>query len=143
MKISLKNLPGPVLITTLILIFSEILATTLLPILGITEYRLSFNILIVLYICFKLETSLMAVLIFIVQYFHSFFSIEGWAMGTIAGIIICMVISYLREIIHLSSFWITVFITQLFQIIMILRILVALNTKCVQTRQDSKALAIW
>mgnify|MGYP007063423565 CR=1 FL=1 len=117
MKISLKNLPGPMLITTLVLILSEILTTTVMPIIGMDGYRLSFNILIVLYICFKLETSIMSVLIFIIQYFHSFFTIEGWAMGTIAGIIVCMVISYLRDLIHLSSFWITVFITQVFQMI--------------------------
>lgn len=36
-------------------------------------------------------------------------------MGTIAGVMICIVISYLKDLLHLSSSVITIIITQMFQ----------------------------
>lgn len=117
MKVQMKDLV-PSLIWTLVLLFGvEILSTALFPIVGGYKYRLPFNILIVLFLGFKLETPFIGVLILIIQYCHSYFSVEGWAMGTLAGIAVCMIISYLRELIHFNSVWMTMFITQLFQLL--------------------------
>jgi hypothetical protein len=114
MKGRLSSLLIPLLITILILIVLEIFSTTFLPIIGLKNYIIPFNIMIVLFLGLKLETPYLAIFILVVQYFHSFFSIEGWEMGTIAGIIVCLVISQLRDLIHLSSAAITVLMTFLF-----------------------------
>jgi len=116
-KAQLKDIIVPLIITLLILIVLEIISTALLPALGVQKYIIPFNILIVLYLGFKLETPYLSVIILIVQYFHSFFSIEGWELGTIAGVFICIVISYLRDVLHFSSAIITIAVTQIFQLV--------------------------
>jgi uncharacterized membrane protein YvlD (DUF360 family) len=114
-KVQLKDLAVPLLLTLALLFVLEIFATTVLPIIGLHRYVIPFNILIVLYMGFKLQTPYLAILIFIVQYFHHFFTVEGWEMGTVAGVVICLLISYLRDVIHFSSAAMTVFVTQVFQ----------------------------
>jgi hypothetical protein len=109
------NLLKPLGVTLLILVIFEVLSTALFPMMGLIKYRLPFNVLIILYIGFKLENPFVAILIFILQYTHSFFSIEGWEMGTIAGVLIYVVISYLKDLLHLSSSIMTIFVTQMFQ----------------------------
>lgn len=116
-RFQLKDILPALVMTLAMLVALEILSTTLLPMMGLLRYRIPFNILIVLYLGFKLETPYLPLLILVVQYFHSFFSIEGWAIGTIAGVIICFIISYLREVIHFSTAAVTLFITQIFQIV--------------------------
>ena len=117
MRGSFLSILRPLGITLLILIILEIMSTALLPMMGLTTYRIPFNVLIILYMGFKLETPFTAILILITQYTHSFFSIEGWEMGTVAGVFICIVISYLKDLLHLSSSVITIFVTQLFQLL--------------------------
>lgn len=111
------NLLKPLGVTLMILIVFEILSTAFFPMIGLTKYRLPFNILIILYLGFKIENPFLAILIFILQYTHSFFSIEGWEMGTIAGVLICVVISYLKDLLHLSSSIMTIFVTEMFQLL--------------------------
>ena len=117
MKTNFKQILPSLLNTLLVLIIFEVISTTFLPLLGLSSYRLPFNILIILFMGFKLDTPYLAVMIFLVQYFHSFFSIEGWAMGTIAGIFVCTTISYLRDLIHFSTAVVTMFVTQMFQLL--------------------------
>lgn len=106
------------LIKTLILLFIlELMTTAIFPIIGLTNYRIPFNILLVLFMGLRLETPYLSVLIFVAQYFHSFFSVEGWELGTIAGVVICVVVSYVREMIHFSSWTMTILITWVFQIL--------------------------
>lgn len=107
----------PLGITILILVVLEIISTALIPMMGLTKYRIPFNVLIVLYMGLKLETPYTSILILCLQYTHSFFSIEGWEMGTISGVIICIIISYLKDLLHLSSSIITIFVTQMFQFV--------------------------
>ena len=38
-------------------------------------------------------------------------------MGTVTGIVICVVVSYVREMIHFSSWSMTILITQVFQLL--------------------------
>jgi len=120
MRFQLKDILPPFLITLIILVVLEIVSTAFLPVMGIVRYRLTFYVLIILFMGFKLETPYLPVLILILSYVHSFFSIEGWAMGTLAGVLVCAIISYLRELIHFSSFILTIFVTQIFQIVWIL-----------------------
>ena len=115
MKKGLHEIIPSLFITMLILIVFEIISTAFLPLIGMTTYRIPFNILIVLFLGFKLESPFIAILILLIQYVHSFFAIEGWAMGTVAGVMICILISYVRELLHFSSATITILVTQIFQ----------------------------
>lgn len=117
MKTNLKDIIFPLIKTILILFFLEIMTTAVFPMIGLVNYRIPFNILIVLFLGLRLETPYLAILILCVQYFHSFFSIEGWEMGTVTGIVICIVVSYVREMIHFTSWGMTILITQMFQLL--------------------------
>lgn len=110
-----KKMAIPLAASLLILIFLDIVSTTVLPLVGLGIYRIPFNILLILFMAFKLETVYLPFLIFIMQYVHSFFSIEGWEMGTIAGIIVCITITYFKDVVHFSSYGTSVVVTQLFQ----------------------------
>lgn len=102
-------------VTLLILMVLETLASSLFPMLGMTRHRIPFNVLIVLYLTFKLRTPWLPLMVMAVQWFHSFFSVEGWEMGTIAGVLVAIVVSYLKDLLHFSSSVITIILTQLFQ----------------------------
>ncbi|MFG1500875.1 hypothetical protein ABMA70_11775 [Halobacteriovorax sp. XZX-3] len=112
-----SDIPIRLLITVLILIVLEVLASAFLPLFGLNKYMIPFNVLLVLYIGFKLETPYLAIIILILQLTHSLFSIEGWEYGTISGILICIVIGYLRDLLHFTSSFITMLTVFLFQVL--------------------------
>lgn len=115
-RLKLSEVIPSLLITLLLLIFMEVLSSAVLPLFGITNYRLPFNILIILYLGFKLDSPLVAVIILCIQFVHAQFSVEGWAMGTFAGVFVCMIINYLKELIHFSTITVTIAVTQIFQL---------------------------
>lgn len=115
MKSDFRSLILPLILTLLMLCVLEIFSTAFLPVVGLRKYIIPFNILIILYLGFKLESPYIAILIILIEYFHSFFSIEGWEFGTIAGVFICILTSYLRDILHFSSAGMTMLVTQIFQ----------------------------
>ncbi len=117
MKIKFNQLIVGIIITLIILFIFEVILSTFLPILGLGRYILPINVLIILYLSFELDTPLLSVLIFLVQYTHSIFSVEEWAIGTIAGVLIGFIVSFLRELLRLSTPVITIVIVQVFQII--------------------------
>ena len=117
MKSNFKQILSSLTVTILVLFIFEIFSSTLFPFMGLVEFRIPFNVLLVLYIGFKFNMSYVPIIIFIVQYFYSFFTVEGWEMGTIAGIIIYMVVSYFKDVIYLSSAATTVMFVQVFQFI--------------------------
>jgi hypothetical protein len=95
----------------------EVVTSTILPALGWHEYRLTFNVLIVLFIALRLNSPLVPWMIMGLQFIHSIFSIEGWALGTIAGLIVMVSANYLKELLHLTTAFMTMITVQLFQII--------------------------
>lgn len=115
MKIRTTDVVPRLFITILVLIVLEVISSAVLPLFSLNKYMLPFNVLIVLYLGFKLENPYLAVMIIVVQFFHSIFSIEGWEIGTIAGVLICVVISYLRDVLHFTNVIVTIFVTQIFQ----------------------------
>jgi len=117
MKANMKDIFYPLVKTLILLFVLEIITTAVFPMIGFLNFRIPFNILLVLFLGLRLETPYLALLVLSVQYFHSFFSIEGWEMGTITGIFICIVVSYVRDMIHFSSWGMTILITQLFQLL--------------------------
>ena len=110
-----KRIITPLLASILVLIFLEIVSTAFLPM--VSSYRIPFYILLTLFMAFRLEMVYLPFLILAIQYIHSFFSVEGWETGTIAGVIVCIVIAYFKDILHFSSYFITVIVTQVSQIV--------------------------
>ncbi len=115
MNSQLKHLITRMFVTILILIVLETLASSLFPMFGMIRYRVPFNVLIVLYITFKLRTPWIPVMVLTIQWIHSFYTVEGWEIGTIAGVFVAIVVSYVKDLMHFSSSAITIFLTQLFQ----------------------------
>lgn len=117
MRFSLKHLATSMGLTLLFLLILEIFSTAFLPALGMIKYRLSFNVLIILFLGFRVETPFLPILILLVQFLHSGFSIEGWAYGTFAGIIVSIGINYVKELLDFSTAIWTIILTQIFQIL--------------------------
>ncbi len=114
---SIKKEIFSLFLTVLILIVFELLTTTLLPRFGLEEVILPFNVLILLYLAFKLASPYLAIHILIICLTHSLFSIEGWEVGAITMILISIIIGYLREIIDLKSAGLTIIITEIFMLV--------------------------
>lgn len=104
-------------VTILLLFVLDIISSTIFPMIGLENFRLPMHIVIVIYFGLKLQSPLLALLIWAMQYCHSFFSVEGWAVGTIAGIVISIVVSYVRDMIHLNSLPLVSLVSFLFQIL--------------------------
>lgn len=116
MKYSISDLTLGILKSCVLLVVLEVMTTAFLPAIGLSNIKLAFAVLIVLYMAFKLDTPFLAYLILIVQYVHSIFSIEGWAIGTVVGILISMSVRYLRDLLQFSSAISTMIVVQVFQI---------------------------
>lgn len=116
MNSKIKSRIVSLLLTLLILGFLEVVSSSLLPSIGFSNFRLSFNILIILYLCFRLSSAYLAIYILIVQFSHGAFSIEGWALGTFVGIIISILAGYLKDFIDLSTNVTTMIATEVFLI---------------------------
>ncbi len=115
MRYTLKDLAVRLVLTLLLLFFLDIVNTSFLPIMGHGRYIIPFNVLLIIFLGFRIESPYLSLMILFLQYFHSLFTIEGWEMGTIAGVLICLLISYLKEIIHFSTVFMTILVVQLFQ----------------------------
>ena len=115
-KLAPKDLLIGIAKTCLLLVVLEIFTTAFLPAVGILNFRPEFNVLIVLFLAFKLETPVLAWLILVVQYAHSLFSIEGWAIGAFTGVLISLSVRYLKDMLDFSTAISTIVVVQLFQI---------------------------
>ena len=117
MRMRLSQMLISFAITLALLVGLEIITATLLPAIGWNEYRLTFNVLIILFLAIRLDSAGVPWMILGLQFLHSAFSVEGWALGTLAGLIVMMSANYLKELLHLSSAFMTMLVVQFFQII--------------------------
>lgn len=117
MVYSAKDISLGMLKTLMLLIFLEIITSAFLPAIGIVQFKPAFSVLIVLFMAFKLETPVLPWLILMMQYVHAVFSIEGWGIGTIAGILVALLVRYLRDLLHFSTAISTIIVVQLFQLV--------------------------
>ncbi|MFZ9001597.1 MAG: hypothetical protein ACO20H_09850 [Bacteriovoracaceae bacterium] len=104
-------------LTLIFLLITDILFSSLLPLIGLGQFRFSLHILFILYLGLRIRTPYIAIFIFLIEYFHSIFTIEGWAMGTVTGILVCILISFVKDIIHLKTKVMTFLMVQLFQFV--------------------------
>jgi hypothetical protein len=119
----------------------EILTSTLLPAFGWKEYRLTFNVLVILFLAIRLNSPSVPWLILALQMIHSVFSIEGWALGTLAGLIVMFSANYLKELLHLTTAFMTMITVQLFQMIWYLTVTVVICLKI--SDFDKFGMIIW
>jgi hypothetical protein len=129
MRMRLSQILISFALTLALLIGFEVVTSTLLPILGWMEYRLTFNVLIILFLAIRLDSPLVPWMILGLQLVHSAFSIEGWALGTLAGLIVMLSANYLKELLQLSTAIMTMVTVQLFQFIWFLTVTIIICLK--------------
>lgn len=117
MKIPFKQFIFSFTTMMMLLVVLEIVSSALLPSLGIMRYRIPFNILLVIYLGFKIQAGSLPILVFLIQYLHSFFSVEGWAIGTFTGIVVAILVTVLKDILHISNLAMTIIVSLFFQIV--------------------------
>ncbi len=128
-------------ITLTLLVLLEVVTSTVLPVMGWKEYRLTFNVLIILFLAIRMDSPLVPWLIMGLQIIHSIFSIEGWALGTLAGLIVLISANYLKEVLHLTTAFMTMFTVQLFQFIWYLTVTLIICLKI--SDFDKFGLILW
>ena len=129
MRLKFSQLLVSFAITLALLVGLEIVTSTILPAMGWNEYRLTFNVLIILFLAIRMDSPLVPWLILGLQMLHSVFSIEGWALGTLAGLIVMMSANYLKEVLHLTTAFMTMLTVQLFQVIWFMTVTVIICLK--------------
>ena len=117
MRMSLTQLLVSFAISIALLTGLEIVTSTILPAFGWHEYRLTFNVLFILFLALRLNSPGVPWMIMGLQIIHSVFSVEGWALGTLAGLIVMLSANYLKELLHLTTAIMTMITVQFFQII--------------------------
>ena len=115
-KYSLKDILLGLAKTSVLLILLELISSVIFPSLGLQNFKPAFNVLIVLFLAFKLETPGLAFIILALQYIHSVFSIEGWAAGTLTGVLISLSVKYVIEMLNFSTAISTIIVVQIFQL---------------------------
>lgn len=141
MRMRLSQLLISFAITIGLLTGLEIVTSTILPAVGWHEYRLTFNVLIILFLALRLDSPLVPWMIMGLQMIHSIFSVEGWALGTLAGLIVMVSANYLKELLHLTTAFMTMVTVQLFQMIWYLTVTVIICLKI--SNFDKFGLIIW
>lgn len=116
-------------VTIGLLIGLEIVTSTILPAIGWHEYRLTFNVLILIFLAIRLDSPLVPWMVMALQMIHSVFSVEGWALGTFAGLIVMVSANYLKEVLQLTTAVMTMITAQLFQMIWYLTVTLVICLK--------------
>ena len=114
MKIPLNKIIRPFLLTLLVLMVLEIISSSFFPLLGLSQFYIPFNLVILFYLAIRLETPFLAFLVLLIQYSHSLFTIENWAVGTFIGVLICRIVSKFRDLIQISNLPLTILVVQIF-----------------------------
>lgn len=122
MRMRLSDIIIAFLMTLALLLGFEVITATLLPAIGWNEYRLTFHVLIIIFLAIRLESPLTPWMILVLQFVHSAFSIEGWAIGTLSGLAILVSANYLKDLLQLTSALMTMITVQLFQVIWFLTV---------------------
>lgn len=77
MRMRLSQLLISFAITLAMMIGLEVVTSSLLPAMGWKEYRLTFNVLLILFLAIRLDSPMVPWMILGLQMIHSVFSVEG------------------------------------------------------------------
>lgn len=117
MRFNLKDIILGSLKSAILLILLEIITSSFFPSIGLTSFRPPFSVLIVLYVAFKINNIAVPFVIMLFQGIHSVFSIEGWAIGTLIGLIVALMIKYFKDLLDFSTSLSTVIVVQISQLV--------------------------
>jgi len=115
--VKINQLIRSLLWTILLLLALDFTSATILFTMGVTSFKPPFEILIILYLGFRINSSILPILVLIIQFFHQAFSTDGWSLGTFTGVLICILLNYLRELIDISNKISTIIVVQICQIL--------------------------
>lgn len=113
----IKKLPISMILSLALLLMINVISTTFFPASSFEQVRIPFNILLVLYLSFRLDVPYISLLILIIQFFHSSFTLEGWAHGTFTGVVLALVITIVRNSINFNTPIATILAVQIFQLL--------------------------
>lgn len=116
-KYSFRDILLGTLKTSVFLVLLEIVSSAFFPAIGFSTFRPPFSVLLILYIAFKINTPLIPFIIFIIQNIHSVFSIEGWAVSTLIGVIIALSVKYFKDLLDFSTAISTIIVVQISQLL--------------------------
>ncbi len=106
------------IIKTLVIVFIfDFLSSSFFPTFQQTYLFPSFHILIVIYFAFFQPAARLPFLILLVELFHSIFTVEGWALGTLTGCIVANILVLVKDTIQFSSFVATFFLVYAVQVL--------------------------
>ncbi len=104
------------ILTLVLLTLSEVITTTVLPLMGLPSLRFSLFPLLILFLSFYRNSNWIAFYILAYSYIHSIFSLETWFLSAFNGVLVSIIIAYFSELIHLSNKLVTMFFVLIFQI---------------------------
>lgn len=105
------------ILKTLIIVFTfDFLSSSFFPTFQHTYFFPSFHILILIYFSFFQPPARLPFLVLLVESFHSIFTVEGWALGTLTGCIVANILILVKDTIQFSSFIATFFLVYVVQI---------------------------
>ncbi len=100
--------------TSLLLIVSNIFFTTLFPFVFNIGFRPSLNVVILLFLAYRLQGNSLPFIILFFQSVHGAFTAQGWAFATLAGIGVGLIISRIKDMVHFYLSWVQVAFTFVF-----------------------------
>jgi hypothetical protein len=91
--------------TILLLLVFELISSAFVPALGFHHLRFSIDQLFIIYFSIRITSDYTPFYILVVQLIHSFFTVRGWEIGTIAGVLISLVINFSKDVVQINSKW--------------------------------------
>ncbi|MDH4468631.1 MAG: hypothetical protein QE271_11290 [Bacteriovoracaceae bacterium] len=89
--------------TVLICVFFDLFFMIFFPLISLKWVAVSVTQVAIIFLSFTVGFAWLPWGILTLQLFHSLFSLEGWALGTLIGVIICVVMSRLKAMIQLTG----------------------------------------
>ena len=129
MRYNLKDVALSTLKSALLLVILDVIGSAFFPAIGLTNFRPAFSVLIVLYVAFKINTPLLPFVILVIQNVHSIFSIEGWAISTLIGVLVAIAVKYFKDLLDFSTAVSTIVVVQISQIIWFVLLALFLSIK--------------
>lgn len=89
--------------TILICVVFDILFMIFFPLFSLKWVAISVTQVVIIFLSFSLSYSWLPYGIMLLQITHSLFSLEGWALGTFIGVVLCLIMSRLKAVVQFSG----------------------------------------
>ncbi len=109
MRYTLSDFSFRFFLTVLLLLLLEIIGATVLPSLFSYHYRFFFLGVVCIYMALEIPSSLQPYTLLILCWVHSIFSVEGWAINCLIALVLMVILSVIKDLIQLSTYFSKVF----------------------------------